>query len=194
MEQNIKALLHLFMKFGAYLGAIQIVGMFLFYLSIDPIHASLGSISFYYLLFSTLPWVFLTKKYRDENLNGYISMPQIVQFSSFIGFFGGFLFVLSQLVFFNYINNHFFTDLLNNVSVRFVSFMEASQSKQAEIDELVLKFNELKELSAKGLTLMDAIWSPFSNAFSAMVTMFVFGWSVRKLPPLFPQQENSDLV
>lgn len=197
MEHNIKLLIQTFMKYGTYFGAIQIIGMFLFYISVDPVNSGLGSIFFLYLLFSTLPWVlgllFLTKKYRDENLNGFISMPQIVQFSSFIGFFGGFLFVLFQLIFFHYINNHFLTDLLNTLSIKFVSLMEVSQSKQSEIDEIVLTFNQLKELSAKGLTLMDAIFAPFSNAFWAMVTMFVFGWSVRKLQPIFPQ-ENNDMV
>ncbi len=196
MEYNIKLLIQTFMKFGTYLGAIQIIGMLLFYTSVDPVNSGLGSIFFLYVLLSTLPWVlgllFLTKKYRDEHLHGFISMPQIVQFSSFIGFFGGSLFVLFQLIYFHYINNHFVTDILNSLSIKFVTLMEASQSKQSEIDEMVLTFNQLKVLAAKGLTITDAIFAPFSNAFWAMVTMFIFGWSVRKLQPIFPQQGNSD--
>ncbi len=196
MEQNLKLLMQTFMKYGIYLGAIQIIGMSLFYLSVDPVNSSMGSMFFLYLLFSTLPWVlgllFLTKRYRDVSLNGFISMPQIVQFSSFIGLFGGFLYVLFQLVYFHYVNNHFLTDLLNTMSIKFVALMEVSQSSQSEIDELVLTFNQLKEVASKGLTITDAIIAPFSNAFWAMVTMFIFGWSVRKLQPIFPQQGNSD--
>ena len=193
MERNIKTLFQAFMRYGAYFGALQIVGAILFYLSVNPATVGFGKLVSLYLLFSSLPWIggllYFCNLYKKNELAGYISMPEIIQFSAFVALFGGVFFVLYTLIFSLYIDKDFAVRLINTLSVKLVSILEASKSPQTEIDSMILQLNLVKEAAGQAVTILSAFMAILQYSFNAVFTMFIFGWIIRKVRPLFPDNK-----
>ncbi|MBP8849495.1 MAG: DUF4199 domain-containing protein [Breznakibacter sp.] len=190
---DLKLLFHNFMKYGAIFGAlisVTALGLFFF---INPDDFGLGQILFIYLLFSTLPWFvglyYITKVYRDKELGGYITMPEILQFSLFVGFFGGAIYVFGNLLFLQLVGSDFQIRFFNTLSLKVVSFLEFAKSKQSEIDAVILQFNTIKEQVAKGIDVVGVIMAIVQYSFNAFLSMLIFGWFIRKVKPLFPNED-----
>lgn len=196
MERDIKTLFQAFMRYGAYFGAIQIVGALLFYMSVNPATIGFGNLSFFYLLFSSLPWIgglmYFCNLYKKNELGGYISMPEIIQFSAFVALFGGVFFMLYSLIFTLYIDKDFAVRLMNTLSIKVVALMEASKSSQNDIDALILQLEALKAATAQGVTALSAFMSILQYSFNAVFTMFIFGWIIRKVRPMFPDSKSME--
>lgn len=197
MEQNIKMLFQSFMRYGAYFGLLQVFGAILFYLTVNPETIGFLHLALTYLVFASFPWIggliFLTNSYKKNELGGFISMPEILQFSAFIGLFGGVFIVLFGLIFNKYIDSHFLSNIINTLSVKLVAIMEASKSSQAEIDNLILQLNTYKELVEKGVSVTEAFVSALQYSFNALITMVIFGWFLRKPRPLFPEKSGAEI-
>lgn len=194
---DIKLLFHNFMKYGAIFGALISVAALGLFVFINPDDFGLGQISLLYLLFSVLPWIggltFLAKTYRDKELGGYITMPEILQFSVFVGFFGGAIYVLLKLVFLQILGSEFEIKLWNTISVKFISLMEAAKSKQSDIDAMILQFNMIKEQLAKGVDVIQSIMAVVNYSFWSLMTMLLFGWFIRRVRPLFPTSDVEEI-
>lgn len=190
---DLKLLFHNFMKYGAVFGvliSITALGLFFF---INPDDFGLGQIFIVYLLFSILPWFvglyYITKVYRDRELGGYITMPEILQFSLFVGFFGGAIYVFGNLLFLQLVGSDFQIRFFNTLSLKMISFLEFAKSKQADIDAMILQFNAIKEQVAKGVDVVSVIMAVVQYSFNAFITMLILGWFIRKVKPLFPNDE-----
>lgn len=198
MIVDVKLLFHNFMKYGAIFGlliSISALGLFLF---INPDDFGLGKIALLYLIFSALPWfgglIYLTKTYRDKELGGYVSMPEILQFSVFVSFFAGAIYVLSNLLFMKLLGADFQIRFLNTLSIKIVSFLETAKSKQSDIDTMILSFNTMKEQAAKGVDVVQSIMAIVQYSFNGLITMLIFGWFIRKIKPLFPTTDIKETV
>ena len=194
MERNIKTLFQAFMRYGAYFGAIQIVGAILFYLSVNPATVGFGKLISMYFLFSSLPWIggllYFGNLYKKNEMEGFISMPEILQFSAFVALFGGVFFVLYTLIFSLYIDHDFGVRLINTLSIKIVSMLEASKSPQTEIDAMILQLNVLKEAAGQSVTVLSAFMAILQYSFNGVITMLIFGWIIRKVRPLFPEGKS----
>lgn len=197
MERNISTLFQAFMRYGAFFGILQIFCSVLFYFSINPETVRLSTFFSLAFVLYVIPWIgglfFITKYYRDKECGGYISMPEILQFGAYVALFAGTLTVLYALVFKMYVNNGFDAKLLTTISDKVVFLSKSLEYSQADIDALILQFDSMKESVGRSIGMLDALMAVLQHSFNAVLTMLIFGWFVRKLPPVLPINKTIDV-
>ena len=129
MNDQKNILLHSAMKYGLALGVFWVIKYIFFILS--PSIPMLNAV--YLLLTAAVPFVayYLTKRYRDDDLDGEISFFHAWRFGIMLYFFAALIVAVEHFIFYQYIAP---PDFISNTFTQLISTMQ-----QSEIDTSIIE-------------------------------------------------------
>jgi len=189
MEENKGGMLKSAMQKGLYFGGALVVINLLFYLLIDLKNWSLLGIAGFSFLVSFLPVILglyvFTKSFRNEEMGGYLTYRQGLNYGMSLSFFSAVILSLYLLVFNSFIDPsyaHKNQELMKNKTYEFMTVMGSSQS---QIDQVMGDLEKELDKATEVSRAQGALSNIVSTTFMGFIISLIMAAILKKEKPLF---------